>query len=290
MRAPRCRPVADEPVLRAALKIAYDGTQFWGTNPQPEKRTVYSEIRHALHADRVALARPGIPFASRTDRGVSALGNCIVLDVLGSKGLDQFVPSLNAELRDMAVVAAVEAPATFQPRRASMRVYRYALLCAEELDESPLREAAQLFVGKHNFQAFARRDKKRHGRPHAYESTIESIIVDRHGPVVLITVRGSRFWWNQIRRMVPAMEAYARSQCTLADLRHMLEGGAPVKAALKAAPPEPLILLDVEYPSLAFLRKPQWLRPKEGWLRRLTVEAAAAQAFSGALVDLLGRS
>src|SRR5690349_23382038 len=125
--------MADEPVLRAALKIAYDGTQFWGTNPQPDKRTVYSEIRRALHADRVALSRPGIPFASRTDRGVSALGNCIVLDVAGPKRLDQFVPSLNAELRDMAIVAAAEAAPAFQPRRASMRVYRYALLYAEGL-------------------------------------------------------------------------------------------------------------------------------------------------------------
>lgn len=282
--------MADEPVLRAALKIAYDGTKFWGTNPQPQKRTVYSEIRRALHADRAALSRPGIPFASRTDKGVSALGNCVVLDVEGSKGLDQFVPSLNAELEDMAVVGATVAQPAFHPRRASMRVYRYALLYDEGLDHTPLEEAAQLFVGKHNFQAFARRDRKRHGKPHAYESTLESIKLARHGPLIMITIRGSRFWWNQIRRMVPAMEAYARSECTLAELRRMLEGGAPVKAAMHLAAPEPLILMDVEYASLSFSLKSNWMRPKEGWLRRLSREAAAAQAFSGGLHELLGRS
>lgn len=280
--------VADNPVRRFALKIAYDGTQFWGTNPQPERRTVYSEIRRAIRADRVELSRPGIPFASRTDRGVSALSNCIVLDVVGRKGLDQFVPSLNAELADIAVVAATEAPEAFHPRRASMRAYRYALLCRNGVEPGALLEAAQLFVGHHNFQAFSRRDKKRHGKPHAYESTIESISVAPHGPLALITVRGSRFWWNQIRRMVPAMEAYARSECTLGDLRRMLEGGEPVKAALKLAPAEPLTLLDVEYASTPFARRREWLRPKEGWVRRLSVRAAASEAFAEGLRALLG--
>src|SRR5467141_2643215 len=126
--------MASPGVRRCAFKIAYDGTKFWGTNPQPDKRTVYSEIRRAIRADRLELARPGIPFASRTDKGVSALGNCIVLDFLTTKTLDQLVPSLNAELEDMAIVAAVEAPESFQPRRASMRVYRYALVYDEAFE------------------------------------------------------------------------------------------------------------------------------------------------------------
>jgi tRNA pseudouridine38-40 synthase len=275
-------------VRRLALKIAYDGTKFWGTNPQPEKRTVYSEVRRAVRADRLELARPGIPFASRTDKGVSALGNCIVLDFLTSKGPEQLVPSLNAEFEDMAIVAAAEVPPSFQPRRASMRVYRYALVYDEAFEIHPLEEAAQLFVGRHNFQAFARRDKQRHGKPGAYESTIQSIRVERHGPLVAITVRGSRFWWNQIRRMVPAMKGYAEGACTLDDLRGMLDGGPPVKAALRPAPAEPLLLLDIEYSAVAFERKREWLRPKEGWIRRCRIEAAGAGAFSGALVDLLG--
>lgn len=280
--------MAEDTVHRFALKVAYDGTAFWGTNPQPEKRTVHSELRRAIRADRILLARPGIPFASRTDKGVSALGNCIALDVLRPERLDQLVPSLNAELEDIAVVAAAEVPGAFHPRRASMRVYRYALLYDEALDTAPLEAAAQLFVGRHNFQSFARRDKKRHGTPGAYESTIESIHVERHGANAFITVRGSRFWWNQIRRMVPAMEAYARSQCSLDDLRAMLAGGPPIKAALRAAPPEPLLLLDVEYAGVAFARKVQWMRPKQGWLRRLSVESAASQAFADGLTGLLG--
>jgi tRNA pseudouridine38-40 synthase len=280
--------VTDVPVRRFAFKLAYDGTKFWGTNPQPEKRTVHSEVRRAIRADRVELARPGIPFASRTDKGVSALGNCIVLDVVNAKRLDQFVPSLNAELSDAAIVGAAEVPETFHPRRAAGRVYRYALLLDEAFDESPLQEAANLFVGRHNFQAFARRDKRRHGTPGTYESTISSIKVERRGDLVLITVRGSRFWWNQIRRMVPAMEAYRRAECTLDDLRRMLAGGPTIKSALRPAPPEPLILMDVEYPEVTFDLERDWLRPKEAWIRRLSVEAASSQAFAEGVGALLG--
>jgi len=279
--------MAAEPVHRFALKLAYDGPRFWGTNPQPGRRTVYSEIRRALHADRVELSRPGIPFAGRTDKGVSALGNCIALDVLRPALLDQFVPSLNAELEDCALVAAAEVPPSFHPRKASMRVYRYALVAEATMDLGRLREAGALFTGLHNFQAFARRDKKRHGTPNAYTSTIESVLVEQGTGPILITIRGSRFWWNQVRRMVPAMSAYARGECRLDEIRSMLSGGPPVRAALKPAPPEPLMLFDVEYAGVEFLRSRSWLRPKEGWLRRLTSQAAGAQAFAGGFAALL---
>lgn len=280
--------MADEPVHRFALKIAYDGTKFWGTNPQPERRSVHSEVRRALHADKVETSRPGIPFAGRTDKGVSALGNCIALDVIRPKRLDQLVPSLNAELEDCAFVAAAEVPASFHPRKASMRVYRYALPDDPTLDVARMREAGALFRGTHNFKGFARRDKKRHGLPNAYTSTIESVAVERSAGCILVTIRGSRFWWNQVRRMVPAIAACARGECKPEELTAMLTGGAPVKAALKPAPPEPLMLLDVEYAGVVFHRNPMWLRPKQGWLRRLTHEAAGSRAFSEGLAQLLG--
>ncbi len=49
-----------------------------------------------------------------------------------------------------------------------------------------------------------------------------------------------------------------------------------VRAALKPAPPEPLMLVDVEYAGVSFRRSPSWLRPKQGWLRRLTAQSAGA--------------
>ena len=64
---------------RVAVRFAYLGDGFSGSQIQPEVRTVEGEMRTALHKvcglddDRLDLR-----IASRTDRGVNALGNVAV--------------------------------------------------------------------------------------------------------------------------------------------------------------------------------------------------------------------
>jgi tRNA pseudouridine38-40 synthase len=274
-----------------ALKLAYDGTKFAGTNPQPDRRTVHGEFMRALRPLKVrfAAASKGVPFASRTDKGVSALGNCVGLRLHYPETAEQLVPGLNQELENVAVVGAATVPMDFHPRRAKARVYTYHMLLEEEIDENAITEAAAIFVGKHDFSAFATREAHLKGRPGAYESTIESIRVVRSGPIVSITFRGSRFWWNMIRRMVPALEAYARAQVTLEAIQAMLEGRPPVGPLVRIAPPEPLILDDVIYDGVKFELDPAWLRPKRDWLQSLRQSAAATSAFADGVNALLVR-
>lgn len=269
-----------------ALKLAYDGTKFYGTNPQPDRRSVHSEFLRAARKAGVRLSNPagGVPFASRTDRGVSALGNCLRVTVREPTEARQVVPALNARLTDAAVVAAAMVPASFHPRRALARVYTYHLLLEDSVDERRMAKAASLFVGQHNFSSFSRQDPGQRERPGAYESTIESIRVERAGDTVAVTIRGSRFWWNMVRRIVPALEAHARDEVSLDELKGMLEGGPPVAAAARLAPPEPLVLEDVVYEDITFESERAWMRPKEAWVRALRQEAVAV----GALARRLG--
>ena len=68
--------------MRVALKIAYDGGAFFGHQRQPDRRTVEGECLAALRAGKI-LQNPRESFfrsASRTDRGVSAVGNVIAFD------------------------------------------------------------------------------------------------------------------------------------------------------------------------------------------------------------------
>ncbi len=58
------------------LKFAYDGTKFYGYQRQPDKPTVEGEIISVLRDSGLDAT---IKSASRTDRGVSALGNVIYL-------------------------------------------------------------------------------------------------------------------------------------------------------------------------------------------------------------------
>lgn len=69
-------------VFHLALKFAYNGTHFFGFQRQPEVRTVEGDIRKALDdLEREVIGKEGhdlrYSYASRTDRGVSAIGNVL---------------------------------------------------------------------------------------------------------------------------------------------------------------------------------------------------------------------
>src|SRR5438552_18995490 len=69
--------------MRIALKIAYDGRSFYGHQRQPDRRTVEGECIAALRSARL-IRDPKEDFfrsASRTDRGVSEIGNVIAFAV-----------------------------------------------------------------------------------------------------------------------------------------------------------------------------------------------------------------
>src|SRR5207247_4191378 len=68
--------------MRVALKTAYDGRAFFGSQRQPDRRTVEGECLVALKAAKILKDSQESFFrsASRTDRGVSAVGNVIAFN------------------------------------------------------------------------------------------------------------------------------------------------------------------------------------------------------------------
>src|SRR5256886_6833422 len=81
--------------MRIALKIAYDGRAFFGHQRQPDRRTVEGECITALRSAKI-MRDPTEAFfrsASRTDRGVSAVGNVIAFEA--SLGPDAVLAAFN---------------------------------------------------------------------------------------------------------------------------------------------------------------------------------------------------
>src|SRR5213593_2531247 len=136
------------------MKIAYDGTAFHGQARQPGLRTVEGEAIHALVRARairdVRTAR--FESASRTDRGVSALGNVVAFDT----GLSPLavVRAFNAKSRGVRAWAACAVAEDFRASRARERWYRY-LLSADH-DSGILNAALDAFRGEHDFRNFTR--------------------------------------------------------------------------------------------------------------------------------------
>jgi tRNA pseudouridine38-40 synthase len=255
---------------RLALKVAYDGTRFSGSQWQPQVRTVHGELQQALR--RLGLPDEPLRWAGRTDGGVSAAGNVVVLDVEGAD--ERLLPSLTFQMEDAWVWAMAEVPDAFEPRHALGRRYRYFL--RTDADAKPVEEALQAFVGTHDFSRFAR------VQPGVNPArTVTRASAARRGAFVVVDVEGPNFLWNQVRRMVSAAEAVATGAAGVRDIARGL-AGEPVDLGL--APPEPLVLLDVRYGDVAFRDAGAALRGRlferlEARLGRLRLEDAVLSSL-----------
>lgn len=248
--------------MRVALKIAYDGRDFFGHQRQPDRRTVEGECLAALRAARI-LTDPRESFfrsASRTDRGVSAVGNVIAFNT--SFRPDAVVGAFNDRARDVWAWAIATVPDAFHPRHASERWYRYVLV--DDISEDRLRQAGLLFVGTHDFRSFC-------SEPLTDPMTIDRVDVSRSDGLTLIDVRARSFRRGMVRRIVAGMLAAARGDATADAIRQALVGGRP---GFGSVPPYPLVLMDVVY-DVAFrvVLKPkavdEWARRQEDDLLRL---------------------
>lgn len=221
--------------MRVALKIAYDGREFHGHQRQPTDRTVEGECLVALRAARI-ITDPVSAFfrsASRTDRGVSAIGNVVAFDArLPPRAV---VGAFNDRARGVWAWAQAEVPDGFHPRHARERWYRYHIF--EDLPVPALRRAGRLFVGSHEFGAFT-------SDPPTGPFAINRVDVSRHDGVVLVDVRARSFRRGMVRRIVAAMLACARGDVPAAEIRAALQGSP---RDFGSVPPEPLFLMDVDY-------------------------------------------
>lgn len=223
--------------MRLALRIAYDGTCFHGSARQPDVPTVEGAILERLidmdAIDGADAAR--FQAASRTDAGVSAAGNVVAFDtdmaprsvVNGlAHGFERVWPLCYAVVDD-----------GFKPRHTRRKRYRY-YPSGEGYDRAAMRRAARFFEGRHDFSAFARLDDRSPVRE------IEAVEI-AGGDVMTIDVVGRSFLWQQVRRMVAALQRVGGGELSPEAIRDALQ--QPAGRDFGCAAPEQLLLLDVAY-------------------------------------------
>ena len=219
--------------MRFASKFAYDGKFFFGYAKQPKLRTVEGEIINALKKTKIAYENFGS--ASRTDRGVSALGNVISFNT-DFKG--NILSALNANVKDVWFYAVSKVDEKFNPRYAKERWYGYFLFNSG-LDVDKMKKASELFVGTHDFSNFARVENKNPVRK------INSLKIKEKGDFIIIDIKAESFLWNMVRRIVSAIEKIGKKEIEIGVIKNALE---PRKRFdFGSAKPEGLILMDVKY-------------------------------------------
>lgn len=234
--------------MRYAFLVAYDGSRYFGFVRQPGRPTVEAELLRAFERCGLyqELKEAGYRVAARTDRGVSAIGQVVALDVRRKSN----VRELNVVLpQDIAVLAAAKVEPDFNPRtQAQSKHYRYVCEALPGFDLSLARQAARLLEGTHDFKQFC---KHEHGRLTIGELGHASI---RGQKILRFDFIARAFLWQQVRRMVGALLAVRTGKLSLDEFKRMLEGQA--KQAMRPVPAEGLILVGIRYPSVA-------LRPDE---------------------------
>jgi tRNA pseudouridine38-40 synthase len=228
--------------MRYAVKFAYDGTKFSGSQRQPRQniRTVEGDIIDYLIKHQIINDHKSSKFqvASRTDTGVSALGN--VLTFNSDFTAKDILNILNSRVDDCWFYGICQVDENFKPRFAKSRWYRYYSFKDKKIDFEKLKSIIELFIGEHDFRNFAKPGIENTLR------TIDTIEIENRDRWIIFDLKAPGFLWNQVRRLVSGWIQYAKGEIKREELEGAINN--PDKSfdfGLAAA--EPLVLMDVEY-------------------------------------------
>ena len=249
-------------MARYQLTLAYDGTDFFGSQRQTSKRTVQGELEKALC--KLGWTGRSVLMSGRTDTGVHATGQVVALDLDWSHSDDELVRALNAVLpADMAVQQARIVHSKFHPRfDALSRRYHYRLFCQPlrhpvrerfawrvwpAIDNDLLAEAAELFLGTHDFSAFGSPTTPKGG-------TVRTVMKAKWsqsreaGEELHFEVRADAFLYRMVRRLVFVQVVVAQGKAsTDAITAALAEPASAGKLPAGLAPAHGLTLVEVAY-------------------------------------------
>jgi tRNA pseudouridine38-40 synthase len=244
----------------ARAVIEYDGTDFAGSQYQPNARTVQGELEEALN--RLTGERVRIRLAGRTDAGVHATGQvaafCLAPRSRGvGIGWPEMRRRLNAVLpQDLAVRSLRSAPPGFDPRRdASWRVYRYrirmlgdrrpterhrTLDIGDRLDVAAMRAAAAELLGERDFAALGSDPQGRTVR------SLSEVAIVRRGTSVEVRVTANAFLRRMVRSIVAVLIEVGRGRLAPGAVAGLLATGSRALDG-RAVPAQGLTLERVIY-------------------------------------------
>jgi tRNA pseudouridine38-40 synthase len=238
--------------VRYSARVEYDGTDFAGFQIQPGERTVQGELERVL-AQISNGQRVRVDGAGRTDAGVHARGQVIAFTYHGKLGRSELQAALNGLLpADVSIDSLKKVDPGFRPRhRARYREYRYLIWNGERsplrerhaygvrapLDVARMRDAASVFVGRHDFTPFGGKDRQP-------VRTLHRIDIRRRGELITIVVVGDAFLRGMVRRIAAALIMAGKGKKSVADIRTALEAKTPAFKG-QAAPARGLTLWNV---------------------------------------------
>ncbi|MBO5940104.1 MAG: tRNA pseudouridine(38-40) synthase TruA [Kiritimatiellae bacterium] len=244
---------------RYKIVLAYDGTRYSGYQMQSNGISIQQRLEEVLeYLDRAPVRVFG---SSRTDAGVHAKGFVAHFDLEKPIPPSNLPRAMNSRLpEDIRVLKASYVKPDFDARKdAKGKEYRYFLYNGDilppclapywafmhkRLDVEAMQEAANHFVGRHDFAPFA-------ANPHrVLETTVRNIFsfrIKKAGPRIVLIVRGDGFLYKQVRSMVGFLVRVGLGEEKPSAVAELLKARAPRTARVPTATGRGLFLWKVFY-------------------------------------------
>jgi len=243
------------------LTIAYDGTAYCGWQVQPNGITIQEEMqRHIATILRQEVILIG---SGRTDSGVHALGQVANFNFPDPISLYRFQGSLNGLLpADIRVLNIAEVPLKFHSQHTATgktyhyhlhldrvenpfnRLYRHHI--KENISLPILKQAANVFLGTHDFTSFANEAHKGSAAIDAVRTLHRLDIIEQDGGVRL-ELEADGFLYKMVRNIVGTLLETATQKRAIAEIPEIFLAKDRRRAG-QAAPSKGLFLVKVEYP------------------------------------------
>ncbi len=223
-----------------AFVVAYDGTNFCGSQRQNNGRSVQGELENALTA--IFKTPVEVSMSSRTDAGVHATGNVARFFTSHSISTRGVPFALNRVLdNDVRVQSAWETDSTFHPRHsARVRTYRYTIDNSRvgnpltqryvgrvrgSLNVEEMQSVCGCFVGVRDFAAWQNAGSPPTGGTVRNMTQLEvASRPDVFGSDVIdITMSANGFLYQMVRNIVGTLIEVGREKLNIQDVQRLMD-------------------------------------------------------------------
>lgn len=240
--------------MKYLIKIAYDGSKFYGFQRLKNKDTVQKKLEDALTIlDQNPVIIKG---AGRTDRGVHARGQYAHFELFHDIPEKNLLNAINKMVHPFIHVLLIrKVKKDFHARFSVVNkkyVYQiwtgeftpflenYYLQYNREIDLEKWKKCAALFIGSYNFHNFVSGEREN------YNAMINNIEIKQANDKIQILFEGKSFYRYMVRNLVGALIDYNENRCNLEIIKRMLED-KNYNYQLRTAPANGLYLEDIEY-------------------------------------------
>ncbi|MHC4112120.1 MAG: tRNA pseudouridine(38-40) synthase TruA [Planctomycetota bacterium] len=244
-------------VRNIKLTIIYDGSEYHGWQIQPGFKTIQGTLTEVIQG--LVDQEVKVFGASRTDAGVSALGQVALVQIDSSIPVENLARVITHRLpSDIAVAKVVEVPQGFDLMgEVKSKLYRYTIFTGQLrpvlqirhcwhlptiLDIAAMAKAAAMLAGKKDFKSFAAAADKR-------QTSVRTIFrcdVKQNDDWVYVDVEGDSFLYNMVRNIVGTLVEVGSGRLIPEKINEIL-AAKDRTAAGPIAPAGGLCLMRIKY-------------------------------------------